>query len=339
MTNRPVKKIAVFDQGHPVFWQLMTKAKELFPQDAEFIRIAAAPAKAGETGNESIPEGSCDDAASVCRDHMTVIRGIEEVVRREEPDLLLLGATALGEEAAPALGIRLRTGVAAHCVEINVNEDGQVAYMVPAFGGKVIGEIFIPESRPMIATVKPGIFRGSEETAGEFRTVCFGAADEAAAAVSSGAAEDSAAKGSAAEGASGLRLLEVMPRQTGAAALEKAKVIVCGGFGIGSEKAWQKCEELAARLGGAAGCTRPVVDMGWGPAEDVMIGTSGKTVRPKVYLGLGISGAAHHLCGIRDADVIININTDKDAESFAASDHVGVFDAERMLDQRLEKTE
>ena len=318
MTNRPVKKIAVFDQGHPVFWQLMTKAKELFPQDAEFIRIAAAPAKAGESGNESMPEGSCDETAGACRDHMAVIRGIEDVVRREEPDLLLLGATALGEEAAPALGIRLRTGVAAHCVEINVNEDGQVAYMVPAFGGKVIGEIFIPESRPMIATVKPGIFRGSEETAGEFRTVCFGAADEA--------------------GASGLRLLEVMPRQTGAAALEKAKVIVCGGFGIGSEKAWQKCEELAARLGGAAGCTRPVVDMGWGPAEDVMIGTSGKTVRPKVYLGLGISGAAHHLCGIRDADVIININTDKDAESFPASDHVGVFDAERMLGQLLEKT-
>ena len=327
MTNRPVKKIAVFDQGHPVFWQLMTKAKELFPQDAEFIRIAAAPAKAGESGNESMPEGSCDEAAGACLDHMAVIRGIEEVVRREEPDLLLLGATALGEEAAPALGIRLRTGVAAHCVEINVNEDGKVAYMVPAFGGKVIGEIFIPESRPMIATVKPGIFRGSEETAGEFRTVCFGAA------------EDSAAAEPEAVNASGLRLLEVMPRQTGAAVLEKAQVIVCGGFGIGSEKAWQKCEELAARLGGAAGCTRPVVDMGWGPAEDVRIGTSGKTVRPKVYLGLGISGAAHHLCGIRDADVIININTDKDAESFAASDHVGVFDAERMLDQLLEKTE
>lgn len=321
MNNQSVRKIAVFDQGHPVFWQLMTKAKELFPQDAEFIRIAAAPAKAGETGN-----GATDS----CRDHMAVIRGIEEVVRREEPDLLLLGATALGEEVAPALGIRLHTGVAAHCVEINMNEDGQVAYMVPAFGGKVIGEIFIPETRPMIATVKPGIFQGSEETAGEFRTVCFGAEKDAA-------AKDAAAKDPAAGG--GLRLLEVMPRQTGAAALEKAKVIVCGGFGIGSEKAWQKCEELAARLGGAAGCTRPVVDMGWGPAEDVMIGTSGKTVRPKVYIGLGISGAAHHLCGIRDADVIININTDKDAESFPASDHVGVFDAERMLDQLLEKTE
>ena len=141
MTNRPVKKIAVFDQGHPVFWQLMTKAKELFPQDAEFIRIAAAPAKAGESGNESMPEGSCDEAAGACLDHMAVIRGIEEVVRREEPDLLLLGATALGEEAAPALGIRLRTGVAAHCVEINVNEDGQVAYMVPAFGGKAAASI------------------------------------------------------------------------------------------------------------------------------------------------------------------------------------------------------
>ena len=300
MMNQPVKKIAVFDQGHPVFWQLMTKAKELFPEkDVEFIRIAAADAKAGEA----------------CRDHMAVIRGIEEAVRREEPDLLLLGATALGEEAAPALGVRLRTGVAAHCVEITRKDDGQLAYMVPAFGGKVIGEIFIPETRPMIATVKPGIFRGSADTAGDHRTVCFSTEK------------------------SGCRLLEVMPRQTGAAALEKAKVVVCGGFGIGSEGAWNKVEELAARFGGAAGCTRPVVDMGWGPAEDQMIGTSGRTVRPKVYLGLGISGAAHHLCGIQDADVIININTDKDAEAFAASDHVGVFDAEKMLDLLLEKTE
>ena len=88
---------------------------------------------------------------------------------------------------------------------------------------------------------------------------------------------------------------------------------------------------MAKALGGAAGCTRPVVDAGWGPDESSMIGTSGRSVRPKVYVGFGISGAAHHLCGIKDSDIIININKDKKADAFTASDYKCVFDAAQVL--------
>ena len=77
--------------------------------------------------------------------------------------------------------------------------------------------------------------------------------------------------------------------------------------------------------------------MGWGPDEGRMIGTSVRTVKPKVYIGFGISGAAHHLCGIQDADVIVSINNDKEAEIFAASDYAGVFDAGRIMDALLER--
>ena len=85
--------------------------------------------------------------------------------------------------------------------------------------------------------------------------------------------------------------------------------------------------------------TRPVVDMGWGPDEQSMIGTSGKTVRPKLYIGFGISGAAHHLCGISDSGTIVNINLDDSAESFAASDFTAAMDANAVIDLLLEKLE
>lgn len=373
MKKESVKKIAVFDQGHPVFWQLMTKAKELFGgegSDVEFLRIACESdaAAAGTTGAaepdapaSAAPQESTesDRARIAANNPMAVISGMERVLREEEPDMLLMGATALGEEVAPALGIRLRTGVAAHCTEIRETEEGRIAFMVPAFGGKVIGEIFIPGTRPAIATVKPGMFTGTEETAGEFRSIVFDpaqAADPAETANSAHTDDPAYTEGDgqepsvkredgfgslrkATDPTRGVELIEVRPRQTAASNLDKADVVVCGGFGIGSAENWQKIELLAQRLGGAAGCTRPVVDMGWGPDEESMIGTSGRTIRPKVYLGFGISGAAHHLCGIRDAGEIISINSDKDTEGFAASDHIGVFDAGQMLDQLLQKTE
>ena len=305
MKKESVKKVMIVDEGLPVFAQLMTKAKSLFGEGTvDYVRVG-------------FPESADEEAM---RHHLRMISAIENAVRKEDPDILLIGATAFGEEAAPALGVRLETGVAAHCTEIYITGDGQIAYCVPAFGGKVIGEIFIPETRPQIATIKPGMFDGDEETAGAYRTV---PADPAA-------ADDMSGK---------LRLKEIRPHRNTSEALSKARIIVCGGFGIGSEENWKKIELLAQRLGGAAGCTRPVVDMGWGPDEYSMIGTSGRTVKPKVYVGFGISGAAHHLCGIRDADVIISINNDKEAEIFRSSDYVGVMDAGKVIDALLAETQ
>ncbi|MDO4177016.1 MAG: electron transfer flavoprotein subunit alpha/FixB family protein [Bacillota bacterium] len=294
-----MKKVMIFDQGNPVCMQLLGKAKGLFGEDAEFIMVR------------------------VSRHHNVALEALEEAIRKEKPEMVLLGATALGEEVAPALGIRLNTGVAAHCVDIVVNDDGKIAFMVPAFGGKVIGEIFVPEAdgeRPAIATVKPGTFDDYE---GECRLIDVDEQIE----------KGLMSPGEKKQGA--FRMVGIEPRKHSAGDIAKAQLVFCGGFGIGSAGNWQKIEKLAEKLGGAAGCTRPVVDMGWGPDEDSMIGTSGRTVKPKVYVGFGISGAAHHICGIKDADIIISINNDKNAEVFAASDYKGVFDAEAVIDALL----
>ena len=132
-------------------------------------------------------------------------------------------------------------------------------------------------------------------------------------------------------------MLSATPRETAGSDIAKAQVILCGGFGIGSSENWEKLVQIADKLGGAAGCTRPVVDMEWGPDEYSMIGTSGRTVKPKIYVGFGISGAAHHVCGIQDAGVIISINNDKEAEVFKVSDYCGVFDAGQVIDDLLKQ--
>lgn len=299
MKKNEIKKVMVYDQGladqpHPTFWQNMVKVQKLLKgENIEFVRLCC---------NSENPE--------------QVVLSIEQVIKEEQPDLLMIAATALGEETAPALGVRLKTGVAAHCADIVINGDGRIAYMVPAFGGKVIGEIFIPNSRPAIATVKPGVFSYTEEDVLLYTEILCETIPEDQCAV---------------------RIVETKEIEQRQSSIEKAELIFCGGFGIGSADSWNKLEALAQKTGGGAGCSRPVVDMGWGPDEYYMIGTSGKTVRPKVYVGFGISGAAHHLCGIKDADIIISINNDKDAEVFMASDYKAVMDANEVIDCLTEK--
>lgn len=312
MKVNDVKKILILDQGNSVAYELLDKAAGLFGEnDPEIIVLKAH------------------------RTHNLVLHMMEETIRNEKPELVLIGATALGEEIAPALGVRFRTGIAAHCVDIKAGEDGSLTFMIPAFGGKVIGEIFVPDTgpnNPAIATIKPGMLGAPDEDRLETiykenhcRTVD----------IDSLAEDGSIPEGTKTQGA--FRLTEVSPREHTSGDIAKAKIIVCGGFGLGDEAVWHKLETLAQKLGGAAACTRAALDAGWGCDPDTMIGTSGRAVRPKVYIGFGISGAAHHTCGITGADTIISINSDKDAEVFRDSDHKGVFDAEKLIDALLEE--
>ncbi len=312
MKAKDIKKVLILDQGNPVAGQLLQKAAEVFGTDAvQYVVLKAH------------------------RTHNLVLTMMEETIREEAPELVLLGATALGEEIAPALGVRLGTGVAAHCVDIKVNEDGRLTFMIPAIGGRAVGEIFIPDAgagRPAVATVKPGIFPQPEDVAFADKIPGCRIID-----VDAMKEDRSIDPGEKVQG--GFRMTQIVPRERSAGSIIGADIILCGGYGLGSEGVWKKLEMLAQRLGGAAACTRAALDAEWGCSEDSMIGTSGKAVRPKVYIGFGISGAAHHLCGITGADTIISINNDKDADVFAASDYKGVFDAEQILDALLEMTE
>jgi len=248
---------------------------------------------------------------------------LQNIITSRKPSVVLLPATARYQDLASMLGIRVNTGVAAHCVDIRISAAAEMLAVVPAFGGKVLGDILCPAHRPQMATVKPGIFRQAPPISGRKPQISH--FDP------SGIVEEKLQNSRlVALGNSACATSRGIP-------VEEASVVVCGGWGIGSQENWQLLNELANLLGGAVGCTRPAVDEGWVEGESQMIGTSGKVVRPKVYIGAAVSGSSHHICGMKDSDLIISINKDEKAPIFDVSDIKVVGDAKQILGSLIEK--
>lgn len=311
------KKIA------PSFYELLSKAKEIFAECEAVYAAGLADFETAEMQQEMAASGVhkvfvMDDPRLTAFHPEHHVKAAEEIVKAFDPDVLLVPASASGEVIAPALGQRFRTGVAAHCVDISYGEKGFVQ-MVPAFGGKVIGEILTPNTRPMIASIKPGIFAvsSSEKTACEVLSL----------------------KADCLTDSPQIVLEEIIPAKSDALPVEQAEIVLCGGLGIGGEENWSELEKLAGLLSAAVGCTRPALDAGWAQNEENMIGTSGKLIRPKVYVGFGISGATHHVCGMKDAGTVISVNQNPQAESFVSSDYCAVGDAGKIIGCMIDELE
>ncbi|MEK6778880.1 MAG: electron transfer flavoprotein subunit alpha/FixB family protein [Candidatus Deferrimicrobiota bacterium] len=242
---------------------------------------------------------------------------LSKLILRERPDVVLFGASAVGEELAPTVAARLDTGLGAHCTNLGMRPDGTLTMGVLGFGGRVHTEMFCPSMRPQMASVKPGMFQPPprSETGGKI------------------VREDGAVLLSDVE--IRLRTVKVVREEPEGMPLEQAEVVVAGGWGVGGKENWRILTELARELSGAVGCTRPALDEGWTAGEHTMIGTSGKTVRPKVYIGVGISGSPHHTVGIKDAGVIISVNSDPRAPVFECSDYRIVADFRKILSPLL----
>jgi electron transfer flavoprotein alpha subunit len=237
-----------------------------------------------------------------------------------DPHIFLFGATYTGSQLAPMVAARVKTGVAAHSIELKVDDNDNMIAVVPAFGGKVLGDILIPNHRPQIASIKPGILNKAEKknTNGEIEIIDTGFLNELNIT---------------------LQPLSLCREEVKGVPLEEAEVVICGGFGVGDKEHWNMLQELADRIGGSVGCTRPAVDEGWSEGEHLMIGTSGKSVRPKVYIGFGISGATHHICGMKDSGLIISVNKDENADMFKVSDFGLVGDIKEILPLLIERTD
>jgi electron transfer flavoprotein alpha subunit len=240
-----------------------------------------------------------------------------KVIEYFKPEIVLVGATAQGSELAPTVALKLKTGLAAHCMELKINENRELVQVVPAFGGKVLGDILCPSRRPQMATVKVGILQKSPynkklPNIEIFSCEIDGYSDRMKAIYR----DRKAPKGRP---------------------LSEAEVIIGGGFGIGSRENWEMLEVLARLLNGATGCTRPALDEGWTQGDHTMIGTSGVAVRPKLYINAGISGAAHHTCGVKDGETIISINKNPNAPIFEVSDYKIVADWKKIVPLLVER--
>ena len=306
---------------HPVYFELLGKARTLYPDgNLTAVVLGADNEKAVEllrdSGANAVISAEHEKLSAYHPDYYAVM--LAELAKVYKPEIILTGATAIGSELAPSVAAKLQTGLAAHCADLCTDEKGELITIIPAFGGKLLGEILIPEKRPAMATVKPGVFGRCELSQPEnvsvinADTYCLDAYK------------------------SRITLAGIQKEDNENDAIEDADVVVCAGLGIGSLENWKKAEKLAKLLKGKLGYTRPMVDMGYVEDESAMIGTSGKLIHPKLYIGFGVSGATHHVCGMKDSKMVISINSDEKAAIFNVSNYKLVGDSGIILDKLLQ---
>ena len=235
---------------------------------------------------------------------------MERLAKREKPEMILIGATAFGREFAPRVAKRLGTGLTADCIGLDINEEGLLVQMAPSFGGNLVAEIVTPERRPQMTTVRPGTFQEIPHNYVRTGEVVRTPMPE----------------GTPAERVRLIRS-ERFPQRGGK--LEDAKVVICGGRGMGSKKKFAKLFELAELLNGEVGATRPVVYAGLA-GHDSLVGQAGKHIRPQILFSFGISGAIQHTAACNDARFIIAVNKNPNASMMKRADVAIVADASQI---------
>ncbi|MCR5739753.1 MAG: electron transfer flavoprotein subunit alpha/FixB family protein [Lachnospiraceae bacterium] len=256
--------------------------------------------------------------------------GLASVIGEFKPEIMLVGATAIGRDLGPTVSARVATGLTADCTQLDIGDfplvaipgkeseqkHNQLLMTRPAFGGNTIATIACPNNRPQMATVRPGVMQKIEPISGAKAEVVdynpgFTPNDRY------------------------VTVREVVKAVSNTVDIMNAKILVSGGRGVGSPENFKILEDLAAVLGGEVSCSRAVVDSGWKP-KDLQVGQTGKTVRPHVYFAIGISGAIQHVAGMEESDIIIAINKDEDAPIFDVADYGIVGDLNKIVPELTE---
>ncbi len=305
---------------HPVSFELLGEGRKL----ADRLGVELAGVVLGAPGEEvqhAAKESFAYGADLVYMvEHPTLAdyrnepysKALTDLVNTHKPEILLLGATTLGRDLAGSVATTLLTGLTADCTELNVDDDKSLAATRPTFGGSLLCTIYTLNYRPQMATVRPRVMRMPERVEGrEGRIVSFAPDLDEANIIT--------------------KILRFLPdRDSNKVNLAFADVVVAGGMGLQNAENFQLVRNLAATLGAEYGCSRPLVQKGW-VTSDRQIGQTGKTIRPKLYIAAGVSGAIQHRVGVEGADLIVAINTDKNAPIFDFA-HIGIVtDAMRFL--------
>ena len=248
---------------------------------------------------------------------------LASVINEYKPEIMLVGATAIGRDLGPTVSARVATGLTADCTVLEIGDfplnpvagleqkHNQLLMTRPAFGGNTIATIACPDNRPQMATVRPGVMQKLPKEAGRKAEVIE---------YNPGFTPNN-------------RYVEILNVVKAVGAVENimdAKILVSGGRGVGSKENFEMIKELADVLGGMVSCSRAVVENGWLPV-DYQVGQTGKTVRPNVYFAIGISGAIQHVAGMEESDLIIAINKDEDAPIFDVADYGIVGDLNKVV--------
>lgn len=242
---------------------------------------------------------------------------IHGAIEKEKPEVLLLGATHIGRDLGPCLAVRCGTGLTADCTRLEIDpDDKRLLQTRPAFGGNLMATIQCPNHRPQMSTVRPGVMEKCAPDAARQGQVLHMPVDLPADICRT-------------------RVLETVRSLREMVKLTDAEVIVSGGRGLGSADGFALVEKLARRLGGVVGASRAAVDAGW--IDHVhQVGQTGTTVKPKLYIACGISGAVQHLAGMQDSGYIVAINKNPLAPIFEVADCGLVGDVYQIIPAILE---
>ncbi|AET68753.1 electron transfer flavoprotein, alpha subunit [Desulfosporosinus orientis DSM 765] len=283
----------------PVSWELLGEGRKL----ADAIGCGLCGVIAGNQVDSVIPEAFAHGAEKVyviddpiLQDYRTepYAEAITNVVKKYQPEIILMGATSMGRDVFPAIATRLQTGLTADCTVLGIDPETKLLQQTrPAFGGNIMATILCRTSRPQMATVRPRVMAMPERVEGRVGEIIR---------------EEIAFE----ESDFHTKVLEFINMDAKSAFLDKAEIIVAVGLGLAAKRNLVIAEELAEVLGATIAGTRGAVEAGW-LNHDQQVGQSGVTVRPKVYIAIGISGAIQHLVGMETSDFIIAINNDPEA--------------------------
>ena len=316
-----------------IAYELLGKAKELAqPLNTQVTAVLIGSGVANLV--DSLAEYGADRVIVVDDPELKEYRtepyahALSSVINEYKPEIVLVGATAIGRDLGPTVSARVATGLTADCTVLEIGDfplnplpnqeqkHNQLLMTRPAFGGNTIATIACPDNRPQMATVRPGVMQKIAPIAGAKAEVIN---------YNPGFTPDNKY----------VTVKEVVKALGNVADIMEAKVLVSGGRGVGSAENFKMLEDLAAVFGGMVSCSRAVVDNGWKP-KDLQVGQTGKTVRPHIYFAIGISGAIQHVAGMEESDIIIAINKDEDAPIFDVADYGIVGDLNKIVPQLTE---
>lgn len=313
-----------------IAYELLGKAKELAaPLNTEVTAVLIGSGVKNLA--DSLAEYGADKVILVDDPELKEYRtepyahALASVINKYKPEIMLVGATAIGRDLGPTVSARVATGLTADCTVLEIGDfplvavpgkeseqkHNQLLMTRPAFGGNTIATIACPNNRPQMATVRPGVMQKIEPIVGAKAVI-----EE----FNPGFTPNNKY----------VTIKEVVKAVSDTVDIMDAKVLISGGRGVGTPENFKILEDLAEVLGGTVSCSRAVVDAGWKP-KDLQVGQTGKTVRPNVYFAIGISGAIQHVAGMEESDIIVAINKDEDAPIFDVADYGIVGDLNKIV--------
>lgn len=312
--------------------ELCTKGRQLANEMQGRLQAVVAGCNVKDVAAELYPYGVdevflADDARLSPYRTLPHFEVVLKVINEQQPDVVLFGATTVGRDLAPRISSRLQCGLTADCTALELGDHtdtltgkeykGILHQIRPAFGGNIIATIITPENKPQMATVREGVMRKEIFDANHKGTVTM---------------VDVTDKLDAADKAVTIIRREIVEKSIN---IKGASIIVAGGYGMGSKENFQLLHDLAHLIGGEVGATRAAVDAGFCEPER-QIGQTGVTVRPRLYIACGISGAVQHRAGMEDSAKIISINTDPNAPINAIADYTIIGDVCTVLPMMMD---